>query len=52
VAVFFCGLNAVTFAAAGGQWIQEESYKKLKPVSTSVETGFCSPQNEIKLTPC
>ena len=31
--------------------IKESAYKKLKPVATSVETGFCSPQNEIKLTP-
>ena len=31
--------------------IQESAFKKLKPVATSVATGFCSPQNEIKLTP-
>ena len=32
--------------------VAKKSLKKLKPVSTSVETGFCSPQNEIKLSPC
>ena len=32
--------------------IKESTHKKLKPVATSVATGFCSPQNEIKLSPC
>ncbi len=31
--------------------IKESACKKLKPVATSVATGFCSPQNKIKLTP-
>ncbi len=31
--------------------IKESASKKLKPVATSVATGFCSPQNEFKLTP-
>ncbi len=31
--------------------VAKKPLRKLKPVSTSVETGFCSPQNGIKLTP-
>jgi hypothetical protein len=31
--------------------VAKKSLKKLKPVATSVATGFCSPQNETKLTP-
>jgi hypothetical protein len=31
--------------------IKESTHKKLKPVATNVATGFCSPQNEFKLTP-
>jgi hypothetical protein len=34
----------------GGGDEKEISLEKLKPVATSVATGFCSPQNEIKVT--
>jgi hypothetical protein len=48
-----CRKQRAEFRLADVRWREmkkETALKKLKPVATSVATGFCSPQNEIIVT--